>query len=61
MSLSRWLAAGTFIVSVPGGIAITYVGYLLGYYTYGTIPIAFGIIFLLVIVMVFVVLSAHPE
>lgn len=44
VAVSRWIATLSYLVLVPGSIALAYLGYRRGLYGYLAVPIAFGVI-----------------
>lgn len=44
MELSGWIASLAFLLTVPASIWLAFEGHNVGFYTYGFIPIAFGLL-----------------
>lgn len=44
MEVRGWIASLAFLLAVPATIWLAYEGHNLGFYAYGFIPIAFGIV-----------------
>lgn len=44
MGTTGWVATLTFLLAVPVSIWLSFEGHYLGLYSYGLIPIAFGVI-----------------
>lgn len=53
---SRWVASAGFLLLVPGAIWLAYVGHDRGLYSQLAIPIVFGVVVALGIVVLFAVL-----
>lgn len=53
---SRWVASAGFLLLVPGAIWLSYVGHDHGFYSQLAIPIVFGVVVALGIVLLFAML-----
>lgn len=56
--ISGALAALSFLLGVPATIWLAFVGHDRGLYSYNAIPVAFGLIFAVVLVALFALLPA---
>ena len=61
MRPSQLLAALAFLSVVPASVYLAFVGHDAGLYPYGAVPIAFGVIFALAVVVLFALLPAVKE
>lgn len=57
MRVSRLLAVAAYICVVPGSFAVAYLGFTAGYYPYIAVPVAFGVVLVATVAVLFVVLA----